>query len=343
MVEFMRWFQMVHSKRWHQFRQTEGAGALYQGRYKAFPVQDDDHFLTVCRYVERNPLRAGLVTRAEEWPWSSLGQRCRNCEGPRLETWPIPPPSNWVALVNSAEIHGELETVRSALVHGTAFGSSVWAEADEDARFGCAASRGASTQRPAVARRRAADSAGLAFCVKLLPASFSRSCRRDPRHSRSVRPDAAIRIPLRRLSRAAAGELGGARAGPARVVGSDANRVRVLSPNHRVVVRAALRAVRAERRAAAHGESRGHDRVRRARRAVRLARDRVPPRGRPGGRHLRRPSGTGATRRPSGSPTKCTCSRASSSSWRSSPGSARARGPRAHGGRSPCFSWSDLA
>lgn len=128
MVEFMRWFQMVHSKRWHQFRQTEGAGALYQGRYKAFPVQDDDHFLTVCRYVERNPLRAGLVTRAEEWPWSSLGQRCRNCEGPRLETWPIPPPSNWVALVNSAEIHGELETVRSALVHGTAFGSSVWAE-----------------------------------------------------------------------------------------------------------------------------------------------------------------------------------------------------------------------
>ena len=71
MVEFMRWFQMVHKKRWHQFRQNEGAGALYQGRYKAFPVQDDDHFLTVCRYVERNPLRAGLVTRAEQLPWSS--------------------------------------------------------------------------------------------------------------------------------------------------------------------------------------------------------------------------------------------------------------------------------
>jgi len=128
MVEFMRWFQMVHSKRWHRFRQTEGAGALYQGRYKAFPVQDDDHFLTVCRYVERNPLRAGLVTRAEEWPWSSLGQRCRNCEGPCLETWPIPPPSNWLAIVNSGEIHAELETVRSSLAHGTAFGSSVWAD-----------------------------------------------------------------------------------------------------------------------------------------------------------------------------------------------------------------------
>ncbi|HKW03647.1 MAG TPA: transposase [Vicinamibacterales bacterium] len=129
LIEFMRWFQMVHSKRWHQFRQTEGSGALYQGRYKAFPVQNDHHFLTVCRYVERNPLRAGLVRRAQDWPWSSLGQRCRNCEDPSLHPWPIPPPSNWVTFVNSGEIHAELDAVRHALTHGVAFGSPVWAEA----------------------------------------------------------------------------------------------------------------------------------------------------------------------------------------------------------------------
>ena len=40
-----------------------GMGHVYQGRYKSFPVQDDFHYLTVCRYVERNALRAKLVRR----------------------------------------------------------------------------------------------------------------------------------------------------------------------------------------------------------------------------------------------------------------------------------------
>ena len=128
MVEFMRWFQMVHSKRWHQYRQTEGAGALYQGRYKAFPVQDGRHFLTVCRYVERNPLRAGLVSRAEDWPWSSLQQRCKNCDGPSLATWPIPTPSDWTAIVNASEPQTDLDALRSSVMSGLAYGSKSWAE-----------------------------------------------------------------------------------------------------------------------------------------------------------------------------------------------------------------------
>lgn len=128
LVEFMKWFQMTHSKRWHRYRQTEGVGALYQGRFKAFPVQDDRHFLTVCRYVERNPLRAGLVPRAEAWPWSSLTQRCRNLDGPALEPWPIAPPSNWTDLVNAGDVTSDLDAVRSALRHSTAYGESSWAQ-----------------------------------------------------------------------------------------------------------------------------------------------------------------------------------------------------------------------
>jgi putative transposase len=46
-------------------RGTAGSGHLHQGRYKALLVQTDEHLLTVCRYVERNPLRARLVRRAE--------------------------------------------------------------------------------------------------------------------------------------------------------------------------------------------------------------------------------------------------------------------------------------
>jgi putative transposase len=128
LVEFMKWFQMTHSKRWHRYRQTEGVGALYQGRFKAFPIQDGHHFLCVCRYVERNPVRAGLVTRAEDWPWSSLGQRCKNSNGPVLEPWPIPPPSNWTELVDGSEVKSELDAVRSALKRSTAYGEPVWAD-----------------------------------------------------------------------------------------------------------------------------------------------------------------------------------------------------------------------
>jgi len=142
LVDFMHWFQMTHSKRWHRYRQTEGVGALYQGRFKAFPVQNDEHFLTVCRYVERNPLRAGLVARAEAWPWSSLGQRCRNSEGPALGSWPIPPPSNWVAIVNSEESRAELDAIRSSLGRNVAYGAPEWATVVTAQGLGARARRG---------------------------------------------------------------------------------------------------------------------------------------------------------------------------------------------------------
>ena len=75
--EFMRWLTVTHTQRRHAHRGTAGSGPLYQGRFKSFPIASDGHFLRVCRYVERNPLRAGLVTRAEDWRWSSLSwQAC---------------------------------------------------------------------------------------------------------------------------------------------------------------------------------------------------------------------------------------------------------------------------
>lgn len=63
--DFMQWLTVTHSKRWRAFHRSEGYGHVYQGRFKSFPIQEDAHFFTVCRYVERNPLRAKLVERAE--------------------------------------------------------------------------------------------------------------------------------------------------------------------------------------------------------------------------------------------------------------------------------------
>lgn len=52
---FISWLTLTHTQRWHAYRQTVGTGHLYQGRFKSFVVQTDEHLMTVCRYyVERN-------------------------------------------------------------------------------------------------------------------------------------------------------------------------------------------------------------------------------------------------------------------------------------------------
>jgi putative transposase len=129
---FMRWMTATHSKRWHRFRATTGTGSVYQGRFKAFPVQTDSHFLTVCRYVEQNPLRARLVQRAEDWNWSSLADRCRKRDLIKLEEWPILPPSNWLHLVNQVDATA-LQVVRRSVARNRPYGSSDWVKQTAEA------------------------------------------------------------------------------------------------------------------------------------------------------------------------------------------------------------------
>ena len=58
---WMQWLLTAHAPRYH--RHYGATGHVWQGRFKAFPIDDEDHFRTVLRYVERNPLRAELVER----------------------------------------------------------------------------------------------------------------------------------------------------------------------------------------------------------------------------------------------------------------------------------------
>lgn len=124
----MRWLTMTHTQRWHAHRRTAGTGHLYQGRFKSFPIQDDGHFLTVCRYVERNALRAGLTDRAERWPWGSLAWRTGVAagSGPTLADWPIAPPPDWVERVNTPVGPQEEEALRRAIRRGQPFGDTDW-------------------------------------------------------------------------------------------------------------------------------------------------------------------------------------------------------------------------
>ena len=126
--DFMHWLTLTHTQRWHSHYQNIGGGHLYQGRYKSFPVESDEHYLTVCRYVERNALRAGLVRRAEKWHWCSAAQRLldQTDEMPLLSEGPLPWPRNWLEQVNRALTEGELDAVRRSLERGRPYGSEPW-------------------------------------------------------------------------------------------------------------------------------------------------------------------------------------------------------------------------
>ena len=123
---------------------TSGEGHVYQGRFKSFPVQDDGHFLTVCRYVERNALRAELVARAEDWRWGSLWRWLQPAESDPalLSAWPIPRLPNWVEKVNEPLTERELAAVRRSAQRGRPLGKPAWVESTAQ-RLGLA-----STLRP---------------------------------------------------------------------------------------------------------------------------------------------------------------------------------------------------
>jgi putative transposase len=126
--EVMRWVTVTHTQRWHAHRHTSGSGPVYQGRFKSFPVQTDEHFLTVARYVERNAVRAKLVNRGEEWQWSSLRRWAQG--DPKLleflSEWPLKRPRGWIQWVNETEKEAELEDLRCSAQRGRPFGNEKW-------------------------------------------------------------------------------------------------------------------------------------------------------------------------------------------------------------------------
>jgi len=124
--EYMRWLTNTHTRRWHLAHGTVGTGPLYQGRFKSFPIQEDEHFFTVCRYAERNGLRANLAAAAEQWRWSSLWHRVNGSQAVPLTEWPLMRGEKWVEYVNAAETEAELKALRRSARNGTPFGETVW-------------------------------------------------------------------------------------------------------------------------------------------------------------------------------------------------------------------------
>jgi putative transposase len=102
--KFMHWLTGAHAAQWRRVTRSQGEGAVYQSRFTAVAVIDLPHLFTVWRYVERNPVEAGLVSHAEDWPWSSAAQWNNPLPDLPLDLAPIARPLEWSAIVNGADV-----------------------------------------------------------------------------------------------------------------------------------------------------------------------------------------------------------------------------------------------
>ena len=124
--KFMQWLTLTHTQRWHVQNKTVGSGHLYQGRYKSFLIEKDDHLMTVIRYVERNPLRAKLVKNIENWRFSSYHNRQQKLVKHFLSTWPVTEPLDYKKFIQTPLTASELESARYSVNKGKPFGKTAW-------------------------------------------------------------------------------------------------------------------------------------------------------------------------------------------------------------------------
>jgi putative transposase len=144
---WMQWLMTSHVRRYH--RHYHGSGHVWQGRFKAFPIQEDEHLWTVLRYVERNALKANLVDRAEAWPWGSAAAVGGGKRAALLDCGPMPRGADWLDWVNRPQSEAELGALRKCIERGMPFGNKSWQQATAE-RLGLEASlnpRGRPPQR----------------------------------------------------------------------------------------------------------------------------------------------------------------------------------------------------
>ena len=137
--EVTRYFRALahtHAMRWRVAHRSVGWGPLYQGRFRAFPVEFGAHVLTVCRYVERNALSAGVVKRAEDWRWGSLWLRHHTTQGDHTRAlrrmmsagprgrWPDL--KQWTQSVNTAQTKRELRRLNVSENRSRPYGGDLW-------------------------------------------------------------------------------------------------------------------------------------------------------------------------------------------------------------------------
>jgi putative transposase len=124
-----------HTQRYHRFHGT--SGHVWQGRFKSPVIQDDEHLLTVLRYIEANPLRAKMVERAGDYPWSSFACHGLGRSDPLLDpvagydalaSYPAARQRRWSAYVQGTPEEAELAAIRRSSETGLPYGEKAWVD-----------------------------------------------------------------------------------------------------------------------------------------------------------------------------------------------------------------------
>jgi len=121
---WMQWLMTSHVRRYHRHYGT--SGHIWQGRFKSFIVKQDDHLLNVLRYVEVNPVRAGIVTSAKDWQWSSHRLRSEGSQSTLMSPLPVELPDDWERLVDESFTLSDLEKLRKCVSRQTPYGDLFW-------------------------------------------------------------------------------------------------------------------------------------------------------------------------------------------------------------------------
>ena len=114
---YMHFVEREHACDLRHCAQSKGHGHVFQRRYWNKDVVGDEHLLTLIRYVEANPYRAGLVGPTELWEWSSLWDR-ETGERDLLQPCGLVFPDNWRSIVSSPMTREDLERLRKPVKIG---------------------------------------------------------------------------------------------------------------------------------------------------------------------------------------------------------------------------------
>jgi putative transposase len=106
----------------------ETTGHVYQGRFKSFMIENEDHLNRVTRYVERNPVQAGLVPSSYDWKWSSNYERTRNRRFLLCDEEFRTERSNWTAYVDTPLAESDIFRIQNCIKREAPFGNEEWVE-----------------------------------------------------------------------------------------------------------------------------------------------------------------------------------------------------------------------
>ena len=126
--DFMHLLMNLHIGRYLRHYPPASPGHIYQSRYTNSIVETGTSVLAVAKYVEANGLNAGIVTRAEDYRWSSASPYALGDDRPLLSEWPIPKPAEWLTLLNLRTPAQELQRIQRSAARGAPYGSQSWVD-----------------------------------------------------------------------------------------------------------------------------------------------------------------------------------------------------------------------